>query len=54
MMNQKTVAIPLLVYEDMLEKYDKAKGRIMDLELEIFELQEELDELRLLSGHALN
>lgn len=47
MADQKAAAIPLPAYEDMLGKYGKAKGRIMDLGLEIFELHEGL-------GHALN
>lgn len=32
MIDQKTIAIPLPIYEDMLEKYDTAKDRMIDLE----------------------
>ena len=52
MTDQETITIPLSVYEDMVERYFRAKGRIMDLELEIFELQEELSGLKEISGYT--
>ena len=45
-MKQETFEIKTEVYEEMVFKYFSALDRIMDLELENYELQEELKELK--------
>lgn len=45
-MKKKTFEIEIEVYDEMVFQYLSAVNRIMDLELEIYELQEELKELK--------
>ncbi len=45
-MKQETFEIKTEVYEEMVFQYFSALDRIMDLELENYELQEELKELK--------
>lgn len=45
-MKKKTFEIEIEVYDEMVFQYLSALGRIIDLELENYELQEELKELK--------
>lgn len=45
-MKKKTFEIEIEVYDEMVFQYLSALDRIMDLELENYELQEELKELK--------
>lgn len=45
-MNKKTFEIEIEVYDEMVFRYLSALDRIMDLELENYELLEELKELK--------
>ncbi|HJB01907.1 MAG TPA: hypothetical protein H9780_12195 [Candidatus Mediterraneibacter merdavium] len=45
-MKQETFEIKTEIYEEMVFQYFSALDRIMDLELENYELQEELKELK--------
>lgn len=46
MRREKDITITENSYDDLISKYLRALDRIMDLEIELFEIQEELMELR--------
>lgn len=45
MENKPFITITEESYDDMITKYVQAVNRIMDLEMELYELQEELSEV---------
>lgn len=46
MRREKDITITEDSYDDLISKYLRALEQIMDLEIELFEIQEELMELR--------